>query len=103
MRQVRFLSKYHQTPTGLLVKPHIRGMGDCLLHHRDVHDHLLDAASEIIPATRPASIVLVSNHSTPSSPIRLRHRVSDDVMIQWKSAYAIERKIAMSMTMDDSR
>ena len=44
-RQARFLRERHQTlPTGLLVKPRIRGMGDCLLHHRGVHDHRLDAA-----------------------------------------------------------
>ena len=43
-RQVHFLSERHQTPTGLLIKPRIRGMGDCLLHHRGVHDHRLDTA-----------------------------------------------------------
>lgn len=43
-RQVRSFSERHQTPTGLLVKPRIRGMGDCLFHHRGVHDHRLDAA-----------------------------------------------------------
>ncbi len=34
--------------------------------------------SRITPAPRPASIVLVSSHSTPSSPIRPRQRVSED-------------------------
>jgi hypothetical protein len=30
------------------------------------------------PAARPASMVLVSSHSTPSSPIRLRQRLSEE-------------------------
>ena len=34
--------------------------------------------SRITPASLPASIVFVSSHSTPSSPIRPRQRVSED-------------------------
>lgn len=34
--------------------------------------------SAIVPEVRPASIVFVSSHSTPSSPMRLRQRVSEE-------------------------
>jgi len=30
------------------------------------------------PAARPASMVLVSSHSAPSSPMRLRQRLSEE-------------------------
>ena len=41
----------------------------------DTRSRLLFAT---VPEARPASIVLVSSHSTPSSPMRLRQRVSEE-------------------------
>jgi len=35
-------------------------------------------SSSTVPEARPASMVLVSSHSAPSSPIRLRQRVRDE-------------------------
>lgn len=34
--------------------------------------------SDTAPAAHPASMVLVSSHSTPSSPMRPRQRLSED-------------------------
>lgn len=45
-------------------------------------------ASSTVPEARPASTLFVSSHSAPSSPIRLRHRVSEDGSIGgrcWKN------------------
>lgn len=45
------------------------------------------------PETRPASMVLLSSHSTPSSPICLRQRVSEDGSIGgrcWKKILPVK-------------
>ncbi len=76
----------NQLAAGLLVEPGVCRMRDVLFHHRGIDGDpgqaaIIDRAG-LAPGDRPGhSIVLVSNHSTPSSPIRLRHRTSGDGLI----------------------
>lgn len=59
------------------VEPETIGCAIFFFHHGRVDGHPLQLQFSTGSEFRPVSMVLVSSHSTPSSPIRLRQRVSE--------------------------